>query len=111
MGRESGTSPTYSLCDGPQLRVTIWSLVTGLSTYVQFPIHPDRGMEFCLLYTQDIIDVDTGYAFRADGRYFVVAERHKSKDTLGVYDTTESYKLVRVRCTSLPWNLLSCFYG
>lgn len=38
-----------------------------------------------------------GYAFRADGRYFVLAERHKSKDTLGVYDATDSYKLVRVR--------------
>ena len=38
----------------------------------------------------------TGYAFRSDGRYFVLAERHKSKDTLGVYDTAGSYKLVRV---------------
>jgi hypothetical protein len=37
-----------------------------------------------------------GYAFRSDGRYFVLAERHKSKDTLGLYDTTESYKLTRV---------------
>jgi hypothetical protein len=38
-----------------------------------------------------------GYAFRSDGRYFVLAERHKSKDTLGVYDATEGYKLARVR--------------
>lgn len=38
----------------------------------------------------------TGYAFRADGRYFFLAERHKSKDTLGVYDAAESYKLMRV---------------
>ncbi|KAJ6519701.1 WD repeat-containing protein 8 [Mycena sanguinolenta] len=60
------------------LRVTVWSLVTGTATYIQFPLHPD-----------------TGYAFRADGRYFVLAERHKSKDTLGVYDTADSYKLVR----------------
>lgn len=37
-----------------------------------------------------------GYAFRADGRYFVLAERHRSKDTLGLYDASESYKLVRV---------------
>lgn len=37
-----------------------------------------------------------GYAFRSDGRYFVLAERHKSKDTVGVYDTADSYKLVRV---------------
>ncbi|OAX44364.1 WD repeat-containing protein 8 [Rhizopogon vinicolor AM-OR11-026] len=60
------------------LRVTIWSLVTGNATYIQFPIHPDRG-----------------YAFRSDSRYFVLAERHKSKDTIGVYDTTDLYRLVR----------------
>ncbi|KAJ6574989.1 YVTN repeat-like/Quino protein amine dehydrogenase [Mycena capillaripes] len=60
------------------LRVTVWSLVTGTATYIQFPLHPD-----------------TGYAFRSDGRYFVLAERHKSKDTVGIYDTADSYKLVR----------------
>ncbi|KAG0696051.1 WD repeat-containing protein 8 [Suillus ampliporus] len=60
------------------LRVTIWSLLTGNATYIQFPIHPDRG-----------------YAFRSDSRYFVLAERHKSKDTMGVYDTTDFYRLVR----------------
>ncbi|KAG1825806.1 quinon protein alcohol dehydrogenase-like superfamily [Suillus subaureus] len=60
------------------LRVTIWSLVTGNATYIQFPIHPDRG-----------------YAFRSDSRYFVLAERHRSKDAIGVYDTTDGYKLVR----------------
>lgn len=38
-----------------------------------------------------------GYAFRNDGRYFVLAERHKSKDTLGIYDTTDTFKLIRVR--------------
>ena len=27
-----------------QLRVTIWSLVTGTATYIQYPLHPDRGM-------------------------------------------------------------------
>ncbi|KAI0653693.1 YVTN repeat-like/Quino protein amine dehydrogenase [Cubamyces menziesii] len=60
------------------LRVTMWSLVTGAATYIQYPIHPDRG-----------------YAFRQDARYFVLAERHKSKDTLGVYDAHEAYRLVR----------------
>ncbi|KAI0667380.1 WD repeat-containing protein 8 [Trametes maxima] len=60
------------------LRVTMWSLVTGAATYIQYPIHPDRG-----------------YAFRQDVRYFVLAERHKSKDTLGVYDAHEAYRLVR----------------
>ncbi|KZV75494.1 YVTN repeat-like/Quino protein amine dehydrogenase [Peniophora sp. CONT] len=60
------------------LRVTVWSLLTGVPIYIQYPLHPDRG-----------------YAFRRDGRYFLLAERHKSKDTLGVYDTADSYKLVR----------------
>ncbi|KAF8078745.1 hypothetical protein FPV67DRAFT_1466293 [Lyophyllum atratum] len=60
------------------LRVTLWSLVTGAATYIQFPIHPDRG-----------------HAFRSDGRYFVLAERHKCKETLGIYDVPDSYKLVR----------------
>lgn len=60
------------------LRVTIWSLLTGAATYIQFPIHPDRG-----------------YAFRADAHYFILAERHKSKDTLGIYDASAGYRLVR----------------
>lgn len=38
-----------------------------------------------------------GYAFRADARYFILAERHRSKDTLGIYDASDSFKLVRVR--------------
>jgi hypothetical protein len=29
--------------DYPQLRVTVWSLVTGSATYIQFPVYPDRG--------------------------------------------------------------------
>lgn len=41
--------------------------------------------------------IPTGYTFRRDGRYFVLAERHKSKDTIGVYDAAEEYKLARVR--------------
>ncbi|EIM92727.1 YVTN repeat-like/Quino protein amine dehydrogenase [Stereum hirsutum FP-91666 SS1] len=60
------------------LRVTIWSLVSGVATYIQYPLHPDRG-----------------YTFRRDGRYFVLAERHKSKDTIGVYDAAEEYRLAR----------------
>ncbi|KAF9480086.1 WD repeat-containing protein 8 [Pholiota conissans] len=60
------------------LRVSLWSITTGTATYIQYPIHPDKG-----------------YAFRSDGRYFVLAERHKSKDTIGVYDATEGYKLAR----------------
>ncbi|KIP11638.1 hypothetical protein PHLGIDRAFT_458424 [Phlebiopsis gigantea 11061_1 CR5-6] len=60
------------------LRVTAWSLLTGTATHIQYPIHPDRG-----------------YAWSINGRYFVLGERHKSKDTLGVYDTHQSYRLVR----------------
>ncbi|KAG8826695.1 hypothetical protein FRB91_007404 [Serendipita sp. 411] len=60
------------------LRVTVWSLSSATATYIQFPKYPDKG-----------------YAFRKDGRYFVLAERHKSKDMLGVYDCPSGYKLVR----------------
>lgn len=38
-----------------------------------------------------------GYAFTDNGRFFVLAERHKSKDTLGIYDAADSYRLTRVR--------------
>ncbi|KAF5355775.1 hypothetical protein D9756_004069 [Leucocoprinus leucothites] len=72
------------------LRVTLWSLVTATASYIQFPIHPDRG-----------------YAFRADGRYFILGERHKSKDTLGIYDASESFKLMRH--FPLPTSSLSSF--
>lgn len=53
-----------------------------------------------------------GYAFRSDGRYFVIAERHKSKDTLGVYEATEGYKLVRVCCRHRDcyWLFTTTFY-
>jgi len=37
-----------------------------------------------------------GYCYRADGRYFILAERHKSKDTIGVYDTEGAYRVVEV---------------
>ncbi|KAI5122576.1 hypothetical protein M0805_004793 [Coniferiporia weirii] len=60
------------------LRVTVWSLLTGTAIHIQFPKHPDRG-----------------YAFRRDGRYFILAERHRSKDMLGVYDASDSYKQAR----------------
>ncbi|TFK36832.1 WD repeat-containing protein 8 [Crucibulum laeve] len=72
------------------LRLSLWSTTTGTATYIQFPIHPDKG-----------------YAFRSDGRYFVLAERHKSKDTLGIYDAVDSYKLVRH--FPLPTSSLSSF--
>ena len=84
----------------------MWSLVTGAATYVQYPIHPDRGMfhlhaSQLLALTRKLRDTAPGYAFRQDSRYFVLAERHKSKDTLGVYDAHEAYRLVRVRRSSI----------
>ncbi|KAH9838777.1 YVTN repeat-like/Quino protein amine dehydrogenase [Rhodofomes roseus] len=60
------------------LRVTVWSLVTDSATYIQYPAHPERG-----------------YAFRSDGHYLILAERHKSKDAMGVYDATSTYRMVR----------------
>lgn len=50
-----------------------------MATYIQYPKYPDKG-----------------YAFRKDGRYFVLAERHKSRDMMGVYNCSGGYKLVRV---------------
>ena len=36
--------PTYPYdVQRSQLRVIIWSLTTGSATYIQFPIHPDKG--------------------------------------------------------------------
>ena len=52
-----------------------------------------------------------GYAFRRDGRYFLLAERHKSKDTLGVYDTADSYKLVRVGNLRLCFKIMLNVFG
>lgn len=42
-----------------------------------------------------------GYAFSHDSRYFVLAERHKSRDTVGVYDARDGYKLLRVHFSFL----------
>ncbi|KAH9486623.1 WD repeat-containing protein WRAP73 [Psilocybe cubensis] len=53
------------------------------------------GLSFVFLTGACACPYDKGYAFRSDGRYFVLAERHKSKDTLGVYDAMQSYKLIR----------------
>lgn len=74
----SGRRTADPFCVSPIGVVTIWSLTTGTATHIQFPIHPDRG-----------------FAFSRNGKYFMLGERHKSKDTLGVYDTSQSYRLVR----------------
>ena len=93
----------------------MWSLLTGAATYIQFPVHPDRGIAFAhfLNLLTYIVSVP-GYAFHSDGCYFLLAERHNSKDTLGVYDVTNSYKLVRVcipilisRLSPQLWSALS----
>ncbi|KAH8835280.1 hypothetical protein DL96DRAFT_1573605 [Flagelloscypha sp. PMI_526] len=60
------------------LRVTIWSLVTGTATYIQFPSHSEAN-----------------HQFSHDGRYLFTAERHRSKDSIGIYDALDAYKLVR----------------
>lgn len=97
---------SLACCFGPhselsQLRVSMWSLTTGSATYIQFPTHIDRGGVSYLPLARLIADITAGYAFRSDGRYFVLAERHKSKDTIGVYEASSAYKLVRV---SLIWS-------
>ena len=47
-----------------------------------------------------------GYAFRLDGQYFVLAERHRSKDSLGVYDAHDAYRLVRVCDTAVLLSIM-----
>ena len=79
-----------------QLRVTVWSLTTGSATYIQFPIHPDKGESVLSVELFHWLDVSRGYCYRGDGRYFILAERHKSKDTIGVYDAADAYRLVKV---------------
>ena len=73
--------------------------------HIPFPKYPDKGAQptvrasrnisffIHILFYVHII----GYAFRHDGRYFVLSERYKSKDMLGVYDTADFYKQARVR--------------
>jgi hypothetical protein len=46
-----------------------------------------------------------GHAFRQDRQYFSLAERHKSKDTISVYDATNLFRLERV---SLTRSLIKC---
>lgn len=98
---------TYS---SAQLRVTIWSLVTGKSTYIQYPKYCGRGESRCKILpwfgvlikvSPKLPDAQSlGYAFSEDSRYFVLAERHKSRDTVGIYDAKDDYKLLRVCLSS-----------
>lgn len=38
----------------------------------------------------------SGHAYRQDRRYFAVAEKHKGKESLAIYDAGDRYNLVRV---------------
>ncbi|KAF8328154.1 YVTN repeat-like/Quino protein amine dehydrogenase [Cantharellus anzutake] len=60
------------------LRVTIWSLSTGKATYIQYPKYGGK----C-------------FAFVPGSNLFILAERHKSKDSIGIYDTSSGYQLLR----------------
>lgn len=37
-----------------------------------------------------------GHSYRQDRRYFAVAEKHKGKESLAIYDAGDQYNLVRV---------------
>ena len=83
------------------------------SCYI-YPISYSSGQRFASCYNcGSYSEITSGYAFRPDGHYFVLAERHKSKDTLGVYDATDAYKLVQVsalfQCTTGLLNTHSIF--
>lgn len=91
-----------------QLRITLWSLVTGTATHIQYPVHSDSGNAeafHSLPFDHSTNEAHPAYAFRADGRYFALAERHRSKDTLGVYDALHGYSMVRVRASSVLPNV------
>ena len=70
-----------------------------VSRYCHRDIHPvpssSRSRWAISLCRLLLVTSVTGYTFRSDGRYFILAERHKSKDTLGLYDAFESYRLAR----------------
>ena len=51
-----------------QLRVTVWSLLTGSATYIQYPVHPDRGM-----FRRYQVDVPVRYVNVKDTRFEVMA--------------------------------------
>ncbi|KAJ1651903.1 hypothetical protein IWQ61_007635 [Dispira simplex] len=53
-----------------QLRLTIWSLLTGEIYYIQHPKFKDRG-----------------FSYSPDHRFVAVAERQEAKDAVGVYST------------------------
>lgn len=81
-----------------------FALPSGLSSVAlrrTFNIHYTLTEVFQLLtlLSRRCFLISTGYTFRRDGRYFVLAERHKSKDTIGVYDAAEEYRLARVSLT------------
>lgn len=42
-----------------------------------------------------------GHTWSSDHRFFYLAERHASKDSVAIYDTTDSWKLVHVRSSHL----------
>ncbi len=74
------------------LRVTIWSLLTKSSVYIQFPKHSDKG-----------------FAFRPDGRYLALLERHDAKDTVGIYNVenwslSKSFSLETTDADNLIWS-------
>lgn len=105
------------------LRVTIYSLMTGHTSYISSPITPRNTTPPTLLHalrprvlppqlpstladhpahddnrrqshyrpSQSQITGTTGDV----GSYFVIAERHKGKDWLSVYDSADQFNLVR----------------
>jgi hypothetical protein len=39
---------------------------------------------------------DTGHAYRHDRRYLAIAEQHKGREVLAIYDAGDMYNLIRV---------------
>jgi hypothetical protein len=106
-----------------QLRITIYSLVTGHTSYISSPITPpvrnttpptllhavrprtllpspftapnagdDDRRQSHYQPSRSHVGIEIGDA----GSYFVVAERHKARDWLSVYDSSDQFNLIRV---------------
>ena len=76
-----------------QLRLAIWNLSTGNASYVQYPKSSSSGFCPC---SPTWVRLMKGHSYSSDSRYLAIAEKHSSKDYIGVYDSQAGYSLLRV---------------
>nr|CAG8437462.1 5836_t:CDS:10 [Entrophospora candida] len=70
----------YILCFSDfEYCITIWSLTTKNTFYIQSPKYYDKGFDF-----------------RKDGRYFALIERREGRDYIGIYNCEKSWLLTKL---------------